>query len=133
MINGFHSIIYSDDAETTRAFFRDVLEWPSIDAGGGWLIFKTPPSEIGVHPSVGPDGQRWGTIPTHQVSLMCHDIEATVAELRAKGVTVADEIVDEGFGLTTTIEVPAAGEMMLYEPRHDLAHALPDWADEGRR
>ena len=90
----------------------------------GWLIFKTPPAEMGVHPAAGPGGEQWGTVPTHQVSLMCDDIEATAADLRAKGVTVADEVRDEGFGLTTTIEVPGAGSMMLYEPRHDLAYAL---------
>lgn len=126
MINGFHTIIYSDDSQATRAFFRDVLEWPSIDAGDGWLIFKTKPAELGVHPTAGPGGETYGTVATHQSSLMCDDIEATVAELRAKGVEVAAEIVDEGFGLTTMITVPGAGEMMLYQPRHELAHALQD-------
>ena len=124
MINGFHALIYSDDPVATRAFFADVLEWPSIDSGGGWLIFKTTPAELGVHPTAGPDGEVWGTAPTHQCSLMCDDVEATAADLRAKGVQVADEIVDEGFGLTTMIEVPGAGQMMLYQPRHELAHAL---------
>lgn len=124
MINGFHTIIYSDDAEATRAFFRDVLEWPSIDAGGGWLIFKTTPAELGVHPTSGADGEEWGAVPLHQSSLMCDDIESTIAELRAKGVTIDDEIRDEGFGLTTMFEVPGAGRMMLYQPRHELAHRL---------
>ena len=126
MINGFHTIIYSDDAVATRNFFRDVLGWPSIDAGDGWLIFKTRPAELGVHPTRGPGGERYGTVPQHQSSLMCDDIEATVAELQANGVVVADEITDEGFGLTTMITVPGAGEMMLYEARHELAHALDD-------
>ena len=126
MINGFHTIIYSDDAASTRNFFRDVLGWPSIDVGGGWLIFKTRPAELGVHPATGPDGEVWGSVPQHQSSLMCDDIDATVAELRAKGVAVADEINDEGFGLTTMITVPGAGEMILYEARHELAHALDD-------
>lgn len=126
MINGFHTIIYSDDEAATRAFFSDVLGWPSIDAGGGWLIFKTQPAELGVHPTTGPSGEVYGTTPSHQSSLMCDDIEATVAELREQGVEVADDIIDEGFGLTTMITVPGAGQMMLYEARHDLAHALPD-------
>jgi catechol 2,3-dioxygenase-like lactoylglutathione lyase family enzyme len=125
MITGYHSIIYSDDPEATRAFLRDVLGWPHIDAGGGWLIFKTPPSEVGVHPTTGSEGQVWATIPHAQLSLMCDDIEATLAELRAKGVEVGDEVRDEGFGLTSTLTVPGAGEMMIYQPRHDLAHALP--------
>jgi len=126
MITGFHTIIYSDDEDATRAFFRDVLGWPSIDAGGGWLIFKTKPAELGVHPTKGPDGEVWGTTPTHQSSLMCDDVEATVAALQAKGVEVSGEIVDEGFGLTTMITIPGAGQMMLYQPRHDLAYELPD-------
>lgn len=126
MINGFHTIISSDDAVATRAFFGDVLGWPSIDAGGGWLIFKTKPAELGVHPTMGEGGEQWGQVATHQSSLMCDDIEATVAELRRKDVLVADEIKDEGFGLTTMIEVPGAGQMMLYEARHELAHALDD-------
>ena len=126
MINGFHTIIYSDDDAATRAFFRDVLQWPSIDAGGGWLIFKTKPAELGVHPAAGPGGEVYGKVPQHQSSLMCDDIEATVADLRAKGVEVADDIIDEGFGLTTMISVPGAGQMMLYQPRHELAHALSD-------
>ena len=108
----------------TRTFFRDVLGFPHVDAGGGWLIFKTKPAELRVHPTAGDHGEEWGAVPTHQPSLMCDDIEATGAELRAKGVDVADEIADEGFGPTTTIEVPGAGRMMLYEPRHDVADGL---------
>ena len=124
MINGFHTIVYSDDAAATRAFFRDILGWSAVDAGDDWLIFQVPPAELGVHPTEGPDGEPWGTRGTHQSSLMCDDIEAAVAELRAKGVTVADEIIDEGFGLTTTIEVPGMGSMMLYQPRHPVAYNL---------
>jgi catechol 2,3-dioxygenase-like lactoylglutathione lyase family enzyme len=124
VITGFHTIIYSHDEAAARAFFGDVLGWPSLDAGGGWLIFKTPPSELGVHPTSSDTGDRWGAVPTHQSSIMCDDIEATRAELRAKGVTVSDEVKDEGFGLTSSIEVPGAGWMMIYEPRHGLAHQL---------
>ncbi len=59
--------------------------------------------------------------PFHQCSLMCDDIRATVRELRAKGVSVEEQIEDQGLGLVTSIEVPSAGWMVLYEPRHDLA------------
>jgi predicted enzyme related to lactoylglutathione lyase len=124
MINGFHSIVFSEDAVATRTFFRDVLGWPSIDAGGGWLIFKTPPGEAGVHPTISDTGHRWATTPHHQVSLMCDDIESTVAELRRKGVAVLAEVEDQGFGLVTEIDVPGAGPLMLYQPKHELAHAL---------
>ena len=88
------------------------------------MIVKTPPSEVGVHPTVSDTGHRWATTPHHQCSLMCDDIEATVAELRAKGVAVREEIEDQGFGLVTEIDVPGAGWMMLYQPQHDLAHEL---------
>jgi catechol 2,3-dioxygenase-like lactoylglutathione lyase family enzyme len=124
MITGFHTIIYSDDADATRAFFRDVLEWPSVDAGGGWLIFKTPPAEMGVHPTLSDTGHRWASIPHAQLSVMCDDLVATVALLEAKGVEVADGVRNEGFGLVTEIEVPGAGAMMLYQPLHPVAHEL---------
>lgn len=125
IISGFHTLIYSDEAERTRAFFRDVLGWPNVDAGGGWLIFKTPPSELGVHPTAGADIDKpQPTVPFHQTSLMCDDIHDAVAELRAKGVEVRDEIEDQGFGLVTFISVPGAGWMQLYEPRHPVAYRL---------
>ncbi len=126
MITGFHTIVFSEDAESTRAFFRDVLQWPAVDAGGGWLIFKTPPSELGVHPKSDNHEDRTSTLPFHQASLMCDDINATVAELRRKGVEVDEKIEDQGFGLVTSIQVPGAGWLMVYQPRHPLAHQLGD-------
>ena len=126
MITGFHTIVFSEDAESTRAFFRDVLQWPAVDAGGGWLIFKTPPSELGVHPKSDNHEDRMSALPFHQASLMCDDINATVAELRRKGVEVDEKIEDQGFGLVTSIQVPGAGWLVVYEPRHPLAHQLGD-------
>jgi catechol 2,3-dioxygenase-like lactoylglutathione lyase family enzyme len=126
MITGFHTIIYSDDADATRAFFTSVLGWPSVDAGGGWLIFKTKPSELGVHPTGDVDGERSTAVPFHQSSMMCDDIETTIAELQAKGVVVKPDINDQGFGLVTSFEIPGAGWMMLYQPRHDLAYELDE-------
>jgi catechol 2,3-dioxygenase-like lactoylglutathione lyase family enzyme len=124
MITGFHTIVYSEDAAVTRAFFRDVLGWPFLDGGDGWLLFKAPPAELGVHPTVSEQGTRWSEVPNHQASLMCDDIEATVADLRAKGVEIEGDVEDQGFGLVCSIVVPAAGSMMLYEPRHPPAYAL---------
>ena len=112
-------MVYADDAELARAFFRDVLGWPNLDSRGGWLIFKTGPSELGVHPTAGEsDGRAWSTDQRHEITLMCDDLVRTVAELRAKGATFSREIRDDGFGLTTTVVVPGAGEMMIYEPKH---------------
>ena len=114
MITSTHALIYAEDADAARAFFRDVLDRPMVDAGGGWLIFALPPAEVGFHPTGGdetPSG-------THRLSFMCDDIEATMAELRAKGVGFTSEVQDMGYGLVTTFEVPAAGPMHLYQPRY---------------
>lgn len=122
MITAVHTLVYADDADAARAFFRDVLAWPSVDAHGGWLIFKTGPSELGVHPTSGDEGAPGGQ--HHEISLMCDNIEDTVAELTAKGAQFSQGIEDQGFGRTAMLEVPGAGEMMLYEPRHPVAHSL---------
>jgi catechol 2,3-dioxygenase-like lactoylglutathione lyase family enzyme len=109
LINGVHAIIFSDDAEGVRAFFRDVLGLPSVDAGGGWLIFALPPAELAAH----PDGEG-----RHELYLMCDDIRATVEDLKAKGVEFSTEISDEGFGLMTALRLPDGSELAIYEPRH---------------
>jgi predicted enzyme related to lactoylglutathione lyase len=125
MITAVHALVYADDAEAARAFFRDVLGWPHIDAGDGWLIFKTGPSELGVHPtSDDRGGAAWSTSQHHEISLMCDDIVTTVAELKAKGAEFASEISDRGFGLTTMLKIPGAGEAMLYQPHHPPAYSL---------
>jgi predicted enzyme related to lactoylglutathione lyase len=115
MINGVHAIIFSDDAEGVRAFFRDVLGLASVDAGGGWLIFALPPAELAAHPADRPG--------RHELYLMCNDIEATVEEFQAKGVEVTREISDEGFGLITALRLPDGSELALYEPRHPSPRA----------
>lgn len=113
MITGTHAMLFTGDADGLRAFLRDVLGLEHVDAGHGWLIFALPPAELGVHPS---DGD------THQeLYLMCDDVEATVAELRAKGVEFTREISDEGWGRVTAMRVPGGGELALYEPRHPTA------------
>ena len=114
MIAGAHTIIFAEDAERARTFLRDVLGLDSVDAGGGWLIFALPPGEVAVHP-----GSGWGRGPgQHALFLMCHDIEATVRELEAKGVEIAAPIEDEGWGRIARIVIPGAGEIGVYEPRH---------------
>lgn len=109
--------MYADDADAARQFFRDVLGWAHIDAGDGWLIFRTGPSELGVHPT--------DTDPHHEISLVCDDVEATVAELKGRGVEFTQNVRDDGFGLTARFKVPGAGEMLVYQPRHEAAHDLP--------
>lgn len=121
MIHAVHTLVYADDPEAARAFFRDVLEWPYVDDGGGWLIFRTGPSELGVHPA---REEGWSTPMQHQCTLMCDDLAATVAQLEAKGAEFSGGVVEESFGLSTTLPIPGAGEMMLYEPRHRTAYDL---------
>ena len=127
MITAVHTLVYAEDAEAARAFFRDVLGWSHVDVHGGWLIFRTGPSELGVHPTSGDHGgEPWSTQQHHEITLMCDDIAQTVAELRIKGATFTREIRDDRFGMTTTLVVPGAGEMMLYEPRHPTAYGLDE-------
>jgi catechol 2,3-dioxygenase-like lactoylglutathione lyase family enzyme len=114
MITGSHVILYSRDADADRAFFVDVLEYPHVDAGGGWLIFKLPPGEVAVHPA---------DAPSHELYLMCDDVNATVDELTGKGVSCAP-VSDEGWGLLTSIRLPGGGDLGLYEPRHPKATEL---------
>jgi hypothetical protein len=115
MITGMHSIIYTRDPDADRAFFRDVLELGSIDAGGGWLIFAAPPSEIAFHPA-DVDGR-------HELYLMCDDVNAEVLRLTERGIACGP-ISDEGWGLLTSIRLPGGGALGLYQPRHALAHAV---------
>jgi len=124
MITAVHTLVYADDAEQARTFFRDIVGWPYVDAGDGWLIFKTGPSELGVHPTSDEnDGETWSTGQHHEITLMCDDLEATIGELRAKGAEFSRGIRDDGFGLTTMLKVPGAGDVMLYQPRHPPAHS----------
>jgi predicted enzyme related to lactoylglutathione lyase len=122
MITGVHALVYADDAEAARAFFRDVLQWPYVDAHGGWLIFGTGPSELGVHPTSGDAGATWHTEQHHEITLMCDDIKATIAELKSRGADIPEDIKEQGFGLTAMLPVPGAGSLMLYEPRHPVAY-----------
>lgn len=128
MITSLHALIYSDDAAATRAFLRDVLGFPFVEDSGaepGWLIFRTGPSELGVHPTHSVwEGQQYNSPRHHAISFMCDDIEATRAELEAKGATFSAPITDEGYGLVTMVDVPGADPIQLYQPKHALAYDL---------
>lgn len=116
MISGAHVILYSRDAEADRAFLRDVLGFAHVDAGGGWLIFKLPPAEVAVHPTDGPE--------QHEFYLMCDDVQATVAELAARGIELAEPVSDQGWGLLCALRLPGGGKLGLYQPRHPKAYEL---------
>jgi hypothetical protein len=109
MITGAHSIIYSTNSDADREFFQNVLKLPSVDVGGGWLIFGLPPAEVAVHPS-----DRNGV---HELYLMCKDVEVFVAEMERRGI-VCDQVSDQGWGLLTQLTLPGGGKLGVYEPRH---------------
>lgn len=117
-IVGAHVLLYSAEPEALRKTLRDVFGWRFVDAGEGWLIFALPAAELGVHPAEGPT---YESGVRHQFSLMCDNIEATVRELRAKGVEVKGDPTDEGYGITVMLNLPGGVEVMLYEPRHPVA------------
>jgi predicted enzyme related to lactoylglutathione lyase len=110
MITGMHAIVFSAEAEKVRAFFADVLGLSSVDAGGGWLIFALPPAELAVHPADGDNH--------HELYLMCDDIDATLADLRGKGVEVARDVSDQGWGLLAAIRLPDGSDLPIYQARH---------------
>jgi catechol 2,3-dioxygenase-like lactoylglutathione lyase family enzyme len=113
VITGSHVILYSSDPDADRAFLRDLLGRPHVDAGGGWLILQLPPGEVAVHPA-----EASGAV---ELYLVCDDIEGTVAELGARGVRVLEPVTDQGWGLLTAIGLPGGGRVGLYEARHPTA------------
>jgi predicted enzyme related to lactoylglutathione lyase len=122
MITGIHLLLYSRDPEADRVFFRDVLGFQSVDAGEGWLIFALPPAEMGIHPG---DGKFVEHHADHNLSgsviyLMCDDLHATIESLKSKGANTT-EIVQAGWGITTTVRLPGGGGLGLYQPRHATA------------
>lgn len=128
MIKAVHALIYSDDPSATRAFLREVLEWPSVEdpnSGPGWLIFKTGPSEMGVHPTSDTyDGKIYTYPKHHSISLICDDVHETRAELEEKGAEFSGDVEDMGFGFATTLKLPGAGDILMYQPKHPEAHSL---------
>jgi catechol 2,3-dioxygenase-like lactoylglutathione lyase family enzyme len=128
MITSIHTLIYSDDPPATRRFLTEVLGWPSVEhaeSGDGWLIYRTGPSELGVHPtSTEWEGTTYTSPRHHEISLMCDDIAATRADLEAKGATFTGPTEDHGYGLVAMLEVPGADAVQLYEPRHRVAYDL---------
>jgi predicted enzyme related to lactoylglutathione lyase len=116
MIDGAHVIVYSHDAEADRAFFRDVLEYPHVDAGGGWLVFKLPPAELAVHPTEAEN--------QHELYLMCSDLDAVMQKLTARGVQFSEPVIEARWGRVTKFRLPGGGAVGIYEPRHPRATDL---------
>ena len=113
MIKGVHTMFYSSRPEELRAFLRDKLGFPFTDVGDGWLIFNLPEADMGCHPADPENGAPAGV---HNISFYCDDIEATVAELKNRGVEFTGEVVNQGYGLVTHFKMPGGVEVQLYQP-----------------
>ena len=115
-IIGAHSIVYSTNAEADRAFLRDVIGFPHVDVGDGWLIFALPPAEVAVHPGEAND--------VHEFYLMVDDVAAFVQEMTTRGVACAP-VQDQVWGVLTNVTLPGGGNLGVYEPRHARPSAAP--------
>jgi len=124
MIGGMHTIFYSKDAEALRLFFRNVLKFPFVDAGHGWLIFAAPPSELAVHPT---EGNGYA-----EVFLMTVNLDKTIAELRERGVEFS-EPATQRWGRVSRFKLPDGQNMGLYEPSHPLAIRMRAARSAGKR
>lgn len=125
MITGAHVLLYSEHPEADREFIRDVLAFPGVDAGGGWMIFALPPAEVALHPLEGSglrDTAERGVLSGH-LYLMCDDVDAHVKLLADRGVRCAP-IQQERWGRRTTIRLPSGSEIGLYQPQHPTALGL---------
>jgi len=126
MITGTHLLFYSDDPDADRTFFRDVLQFHTVDAGGGWLIFSLPPAEVGIHPTEKSENhqQVHGGRPLlgAVVYLMCDDMHAEIKRLAAKNVQCSP-VETANWGSKTSLRLPSGGELGLYQPSHPTAIA----------
>ncbi len=108
MISGAHIVLFTDAVDPTRDFLRDALQLPSVDAGGGWLIFALPPAEVAVHPA---------DRASHELYLMCDDLAVTMARLQAAGASFG-AIREERWGRVTVMTMPGGAQLPLYQPSH---------------
>ena len=109
MITGAHVVVFSRDAEADRAFLRDVVRLPFVDAGEGWLIFGLPPAEVAFHPAEASGEQH--------LYLLCEDVDGFVASMAERGVSCAS-VRTLSWGRLTELPLPGGGTLGVYEPRH---------------
>jgi catechol 2,3-dioxygenase-like lactoylglutathione lyase family enzyme len=125
MLTGAHILLYSANPEADRAFFRDVLGFPAVDAGGGWLIFALPDAEAALHPTDGATAVLHAERPLLEAALylMCDDLPAYIKFLEAKNVRCT-AVSTEPWGIRTSMVLPSGGELGLYQPTHPTALGL---------
>ena len=119
MINGAHIILYTKDPEADRAFFRDVLQLPSVDAGHGWLIFALPPAEAAFHglEKETLDKNDKASNDRHELYFMCDDLAATLRDLKKKKVPVS-AVTEQRWGSLASLTLPGGGKVGIYQPKH---------------
>jgi catechol 2,3-dioxygenase-like lactoylglutathione lyase family enzyme len=122
MINGTHLLLYSKNPDADRAFLRDALGFPSVDAGRGWLIFALPPAEVAVHPAEDADfaSPAGDGVVGAALYLMCDDLRSTLKALETKGVRFS-EVEEPRWGSVTTFALPGGATIGLYQPKHPTA------------
>ena len=116
-ITGAHSIVYSRMPEADRAFFVEVLGFPHVDVGGGWLICALPPAEVAFHPAETND--------LHELYLITDDVRGLVETLTKRGITCTPP-EDQGWGVLTQVSLPGGGRLGVYQPRHER----PQWSEQ---
>jgi hypothetical protein len=109
MITGAHSILYSSDPNADIEFFKNVLNFPYVDAGQGWLIFGLPQSELAIHPA--------NESGLSEFYLLCDDIEAFIIEMAAANISCSP-VQTQRWGLITHLTLPGGGKIGVYEPKH---------------
>ncbi len=132
MITGTHVLFYSEKPDADRVFFRDVLGFRTVDAGGGWLIFALPPAEAGIHPTDGDSREQvhgGRSLLGAVVYLMCDDLRAEMESLKSKNVSCSP-VEEADWGKKTTLRLPSGGEIGLYQPTHPTAFDLDKQGSE---
>lgn len=120
-------MIYSDDANATRTFLRDILGWKYVaeDFDNNWLIFQSGPSEMGVHPTNSEwEGKTYDYPRHHSIALMCDDIDTTISELQEKGAQFRESVEQQIYGRVIMMISPGADDILLYQPTHNIAYNL---------
>lgn len=111
MIIGTHIVVASKDPDADHAVFRDIFGLSSVDAGGGYTIFRLPDSEASVHPSD-------GAVPHHELYFMADDINAFVEKVRSRGLE-CEGVQDTGWGLLVKVTLPSGAPIHVYQPKHE--------------
>ena len=124
LLFGCQALVAQSDERTAtdadRAFFRDILNFRSVDLGHNWLIFALPPTEMAVHPGDFAQRHTDHRVLGSVLYLMCDDLQDFVQFLAGKNVSCT-EIEKAEWGIKTTIRLPSGGEIGLYQPKHQTA------------